>query len=132
MTASPRKHVLDGRRILIVEDELLVAMELRQTLRGWGCEVLGPVSSAARALAMLDGEMADAVLLDLNLKGQSAAPLGAELVARNLPFVVVTGYGARMANDPALRSAPRVEKPLEARKLEAALIGLLGSGSGET
>ena len=117
---------LEGHRIMVAEDELLLALELKRMLEGWACTVLGPVPSVSRALALLAQETPDAVLLDLNLKGESATPLAAALAERAVPFVLVTGYGAVLTRDPALTGAPRVDKPVDPQRLAAALAHVLG------
>lgn len=125
--ADPRhKHRLASRRILVAEDELLLACEVKRMLGEWGCAVLGPVPSVTRALALLDGEPPDAAVLDLNLRGESARPVAAALAAGGVPFVLVTGYGASFMNEPELRGVARLEKPLDRGKLEAALAAALG------
>ena len=116
---------LRGRRILIVEDEMLIAMEIEDLLRRQGCIVLGPAPDARRAMALLDRERPDAVLLDLNLKGEPATPVAAALSARGLPFVLVTGYGKARSREPALRDAPRVDKPVDPQALVRALAQVL-------
>ena len=62
---------LSGRRILVVEDEMLLAMELQMILEDEGCVVLGPVPDIPRALALVEGEALDAATLDMNLNGES-------------------------------------------------------------
>src|SRR5574341_760011 len=85
---------LRGQRILIVEDEWLVAIELQALLEQQGGVVLGPVNTVARALRLLDHERPDVALLDLNLNGQRSTPVASALSVQGVPFVVVTGYGA--------------------------------------
>jgi CheY-like chemotaxis protein len=110
-----------GLRILIVEDEFLLAMELEMLLQQGGCVVLGPVSSVGQALAMLDGEPPDVALLDVNLKGERATPVAAALQARGVPFVLITGYSPPQLSEPELREAPRVDKPVNCRLLKRAV-----------
>lgn len=112
---------LAGRRILIVEDEFLLAMELEALLEQRGCMVLGPVSSVGQALVLLDGEQPELALLDVNLKGERATPLAAALRERGVPFVLITGYGGAQLSEPELRDAPRVDKPVECRALRRAV-----------
>lgn len=112
---------LAGLRILIVEDEFLLAMELEMLLQRRGCMVLGPVSSVAQALAALDGEPPDLALLDVNLKGERATPVAAALQARGVPFVLITGYGALQLSEPELRDATRIDKPVSCRALSRAV-----------
>ena len=103
---------LQGRRVLIVEDETLIAMDLEDLLGRHGCTVLGPVPDVGRALALLERELPDGALLDLNLDGHPAIPIAEALSARGVPFVVVTGYSRRQAPEPVLQGAPRVAKPV--------------------
>lgn len=107
---------------------MLLALEMKHMLEGWGCAVLGPVPSVSRALGLVERERPDAVLLDLNLKGESATPVAAALSERAVPFVLVTGYGAAQARAPALEGAPHVDKPVDPQKLAAALAAVLGLG----
>ena len=112
---------LAGLRILIVEDEFLLAMELEALLEQRGCMVLGPVSSVRHALAMLDGERPELALLDVNLKGERATPVAAALQARGVPFVLITGYSGPQLSEPELRDAPRIDKPVNCRALKRAV-----------
>ena len=86
------REVLRGRRIMIVEDEMLVAMELEALLAEQGCAVIGPAPTADRALALLAEGLPDAAILDVNLNGQTATPVAAALRAQNVPFLLATGY----------------------------------------
>jgi two-component SAPR family response regulator len=116
-------EALRGRRVMIVEDEMLVAMELEDLLIEQGCAVVGPAPSAARALALLDEELPDIAVLDVNLNGQTAMPVVAVLRAQGVPFVLATGYGHTL--QPELREAPRVDKPVDHDKLVRVLVRLL-------
>jgi two-component SAPR family response regulator len=112
---------LEGRRVLVVEDEFLLAMELEVLLQQRGCMVLGPVSSVGQALAMLNGEPPDVALLDVNLKGERATPVAGALHARGVPFVLITGYSGPQLSEPELHEAPRVDKPVNCRALKRAV-----------
>lgn len=116
---------LAGLRILIVEDEFLLAMELETLLQQRGCMVLGPVSSVGQALTMLDGEQPDIALLDVNLKGERATPVAAALRARGVPFILITGYSVMQLSEPELRAAPRIDKPVNCRALKRAVASTL-------
>ncbi len=109
--SAPAK--LDGRRILIVEDEYFIAQELALAFESAGARVLGPVADIAGALRLLDeaGDF-DGAVLDINLQGELAYPLADALLQRELPFVFATGYDQR--NIPAAYAGiRRCEKPVE-------------------
>ena len=117
---------LSGRRIMVVEDEYILAMELERVLLDAGCEVIGPFPSNERALAALARTQPEAVLLDLNLDDRTTEPVARALAARGIPFVVVTGYNRSFMTDPVFQDVPMVPKPLEIRVLLATLAGVLG------
>jgi two-component SAPR family response regulator len=116
---------LAGCRVLVVEDEFLLAMELEGLLNRHGCEVLGTASTVEWALAMLYSQQPEIVLLDVNLKGQRATPVAAALIDRGVPFVLMTGYSEAQLSEPELRDAPRLEKPVSCRALGRAMARVL-------
>lgn len=107
---------LTGRRILVVEDEALVAMLVEDALLEAGAEVIGPAATVAEALSLLrDGEPSAAVL-DLNLAGEASTPIADTLARMGVPFVVATGYGAEGL--PAQHAAvPVLAKPYDPEEL---------------
>jgi DNA-binding response OmpR family regulator len=108
------------RRILVVEDEALVAMLVEDALVDAGFAVLGPARSVAQALEMLNAETPDAAVLDLNLGGENSLSVADALAARGIPFLVATGYGA--AGLPAhLRHIPVLPKPYDPADLTVAV-----------
>lgn len=114
-----------GSRILIVEDEYYVADDLRSLLGGSGVEVVGPVPTADDARAMIAGsDRLDAVLLDINLRGDMAYDLADELAAGQVPFAFVTGYDRSVLPDRFAQSHA-VRKPVEQADLETLLSTLL-------
>lgn len=99
---------LSGRRVLVVEDEVLVAMGLELALTDAGCHVVGPIGRFDRAMVAAKTEMADIALLDVNLRGVEVYPIADELAARGIPFAFLTGYDrstlpARFAQRKVLR-----------------------------
>jgi DNA-binding NtrC family response regulator len=124
--ASADEPIGAGRRILIVEDEYFIAQDVAAALEDLGYTVAGPVPSVEEALAAIATEKLDAVLLDANLFGTSSAPVAAELAARGLPFVVVTGYGDFDLLDPDLQAAPRLIKPVANAELAAMVAKTIG------
>lgn len=112
---------LHGRRILVVEDEYLLADDLRQTLESLGIEVVGPVATVAQALELLESEEApDGAMLDVNLQGDAVFPVLDLLRERAVPFVLTTGYDG-WALPAAYADAPRCVKPLDMRRLSRLL-----------
>ena len=83
---------LEGLRILVVEDEFLVATLIEDMLVAAGCVVAGPVPRLSEALEAVDHETFDAAVLDVNLGGERVYPVADALSRRNVPFVFVTGY----------------------------------------
>ena len=114
-----------GQRVLIVEDELLLAMDYEELLKREGCTVLGPVGRRAQALALLERERPDVAILDLNLAGERSTAVAEALEARGVPFVIVSGYAERTLREPVLRRAPRLDKPAKQQDL-VRIIAALG------
>jgi CheY-like chemotaxis protein len=124
--ANPEpESALRGRRVLVVEDEMLLAMEFDTVLRGQGCIVLGPVATVGRALTLIDEAPPEAAILDLNLRGHSSLPVAAALNGRNVPFLVVSGYSTASMPTPELGQAPRLSKPVDPFALLRELARLL-------
>ena len=111
---------LDGLRILIVEDESLVAHFLAELLAVFGCQVAGIAETVAASLALIDAPGADfdGVLLDINLNGETVYPVADRLVALQLPFAFVTGY-EESAIDPRFSTVPILRKPFRPPELAA-------------
>jgi CheY-like chemotaxis protein len=107
---------LQGRRLLIVEDEYLIAADLAGTLVNGGAEVIGPVGSVADALALISADAPDGAILDINLGEERAYSIADELRERGVPFVFATGYEAWVIPE-AYRDIPRCEKPIDTRVL---------------
>lgn len=126
--AQSERSPLIGRCVLVVEDEVLVAMELESLLKAEGCVVVGPAPTNARALELIEQVRIDACVLDLDLCGEPAVPVARALVARSVPFALVTGYSEAQIPQPELRGVPRVNKPLDERALVRVLSGALRNG----
>ena len=84
---------LAGRRVLLVEDEVLIAMVIEATLEDEGMIVVGPFGRLSHALAAAQVEQIDVALLDVNLAGQYVYPVVDILEQRGIPFLFLTGYG---------------------------------------
>jgi len=85
---------LDGKRILVVEDEALIAAMVEDMLMELGATVVGPASSIAQALVLVNSDDFDAAVLDVNIRSEQVDPIADILMARNVPIVFATGYGA--------------------------------------
>jgi DNA-binding response OmpR family regulator len=113
--------------VLVVEDEFLIAMDLELLLQRDGWRVLGPATTVVGALRLLAGERPDVALLDVNLRGEPVTPVAEALRARGVPFVLASAYdGATQLPAEILVTAPNVGKPMNERRLLAALAHALG------
>ena len=101
-------------------------MDLERTLRLHGYRVLGPATTVAAALRLLDGEAPDVALLDVNLRGEPVTPVAEALRARGVPFVLASAYGRAQLTAEVLAGAPSVGKPVNARRLLAVLARAVG------
>jgi len=114
-------QTLTGRRVLVVEDEYLIAMDLCYYLDREGATVLGPIPSVDDALAVVDklGEV-DVAILDVNLRGEEVYPVVDVLAERRIPFLFATGYDA-LGIPERYRSVPRCGKPIRPESVVAAV-----------
>lgn len=116
---------LSGKRALIVEDQMLIALDLEQILEEAGLKVIATVTSPAEALATLDRELPDVAILDVNLGDGNSEPIGHALRQRGVPFIFATGYGdAGIGGDFA--DIPVVRKPYSRESILTELRRLLG------
>jgi PAS domain S-box-containing protein len=124
---APAVGRLTGRRVLLVEDELLVAMEMEEALRDLGCEVLGPAATVEEALRLAQSEAGriDAAVLDINLAGRPSFPVADLLAGRGVPVVFATGYGDLPDGRSAGATNLLLRKPLGRGELEGALSRML-------
>jgi AmiR/NasT family two-component response regulator len=110
-----------GLRVLVVEDEFLIALEIEQMLVGLGCIVVGPAPTVLRALTLIDREELDFAILDVNLGCNRSTPVAERLWAAGVPFALATGYDDRQLPEEAFRNAPHLGKPLDHHLLISAL-----------
>lgn len=111
---------LGGKRILLIEDEPLIAMEFEALLEACGCEIVGPAGTVAEANRLIRSETFDAAVVDANLAGATVEEIAAALTAKTVPFAFATGYG-RSALPPGYPEAPYLAKPFTS----SALLGTL-------
>jgi CheY-like chemotaxis protein len=115
---------LSGARVLIVEDNFVVADSLRFMISGYGGEVAAIAPSLDKAFAALAAAPLDVAVLDINLAGTNVAPFAEHLRVIGIPFVFLTGYGDADLLPEALRTAPRFDKPVNAEHLVRTLSAL--------
>ncbi len=126
MSGGPSVSVvlpLRGRHILIVEDEMILALDLSDIVAAFGCTsvVAGRIG---KALPLIGAHTFDAGILDLNLAGEPVYPVADELGLRKIPYVIATGYGPEGVL-PAYRNHPILAKPYSRQDVETALIQAL-------
>lgn len=115
---------LVGRRILVVEDEGLIALDIKDLLEGWGCSVIGPVANVAQALELIATNHPDAAVLDVHLGGETSEPIAVVLRAAGSPFLLLTAY-QRGHLTGALKDAVLLTKPVDEGLLRQELSALL-------
>ena len=129
---------IEGKRILVVDDEPILLMDLEERLTNSGCVVVGPASTLPQAKALIDAAEFDAALLDVNLGGQRVDDLAATLTRKNIPFAFVTGYG-REGLPQSFQHTPLIGKPFNetqllevVRRLIATRTNILPFGRGQS
>lgn len=122
MSSWTQAPSLKNRRILVVEDEYMIADDMVLDFKLFGAEVVGPVPNVKAALACLEKDNIDGAVLDINLQGEMVFPLADELRAKGVPFVFATGY-QRRSIPAAYVEVTLCGKPLEAAKIARALFG---------
>ncbi|MGZ8347999.1 MAG: response regulator [Allosphingosinicella sp.] len=108
--------LLSGRRILVVEDEMLVLMTIETTLADLGCESVAAAATVDQALALIGTQVFDAAVLDVNLNGYQSYPVADALAARGVPFAFSTGYSNEGMID-EYRERPVLRKPYQVARL---------------
>lgn len=119
MSPTFQKH-----RILILEDEWLVALDTAELVKELGFEVIGPVATVAKAFEIIETATADAALLDINLGAEYSYPFALAMQQKNIPVTFVTGC-AEADIRPEFRSWARLEKPVSLQPLKTALLRML-------
>jgi len=112
---------LMGRAVLLVEDEVLIALDLAQTLTAAGMRVMGPAGSVDTALQLIDDQRPDAAILDLNLGSELVTPVARRLRQINVPFVLSTAYSHLHGAEAAFDGVENLGKPLASMRCVAAL-----------
>lgn len=107
-------------RVLVVEDEYMLADALADGLTALGVQVVGPVGGLEEALALAAASQLDGAILDVNLGGEMVFPLADALAAKGVPYVFATGYGRESIPEP-YREAPILSKPVDVAALKSLL-----------
>lgn len=115
---------LSGLRAIVVEDEALISMLLKDILEELGCRVIGTAARIGAGLELLEKERPDFVLLDVNLQGQTSYPIADILIERKIPFVFMTGYDVIDCGG-KYKECPLVHKPVGLKELEELLLKLV-------
>jgi len=126
--AKPASSRLAGKRLLVVEDESLVALDMIAYLEEAGAEMATPVGTVKEALQTIERDSFDGALLDGNLRGQRVDEIAAALTRRNIPFLFVSGYG-RESLPRAFQNAIVVSKPFSPEALVEATARSLQPGA---
>lgn len=116
---------LKGKRILVVEDEALIAVMVEDMLSEMGSAVVGPAATIEQAMALAHAEALDGAVLDVNVRGERIDPVAEALAARGVPMLFATGYGeVRLAS-----GAPAIviDKPYTQEKLARGLAAAMGA-----
>ena len=126
--ASMAQAGLQGRRILVAEDEYMIAEEISEVLGEAGAEVLGPVASVSNAMHLITADhRIHGALLDVNLGNEAIWPVVDTLLARGVPLVLATGYDASAIPQIYLH-LPRCEKPASGQDLARVLAQIVTPG----
>jgi CheY-like chemotaxis protein len=121
--AAAAREALQGKRVLVVEDNGLLCCVLEETLRGVGCEVIGPYAWLSEAMAQASVHEIDLALLDMNLHGELVKPLADQLQERGIPFLLTSAYRASELPH-TLQSAAQLRKPFTDTDLLIELVAL--------
>lgn len=116
--------LLSGRRVLVVEDEMMVLMMIEDMLADLGCESVTAAATSDEAIALINAQAFDAAMLDMNLKGTRDNLIADALAARGVPFIFSTGYSGQNRTDDH-RDRPVLKKPFQLENLAAILSRLL-------
>ena len=115
-------------RVLVVEDEALVAFELEDIISEGGFAVVGPANALDSALVAAEREPIDAAVLDINLRGELSFPVAYRLRSRQIPFFFLTGYVGEIMVPADLQGVKVLSKPYQAQRLLTTLRRLLPNG----
>jgi CheY-like chemotaxis protein len=114
-------------RVLVVDDEPLIAMMVEDWLSELQCETVGPAGSAKEALALIDDGKVDGAILDVSLGGHTSFAVAAALRERSIPFAFATGHGRERIEE-RFKDAPTLLKPYDFESVRKVLAAMLERG----
>lgn len=120
------RNSADAPRVLVVEDEPLIAMLVQEWLEELNCEVVGPAASVTGALELIAGVKLDGAVLDVSLGKEESFPIADELRKRGVPFAFATGYGAD-GLEARFAGTPVLAKPFEQKRFRDVVSKLIAS-----
>lgn len=126
--ARPPSARMHAPSVLMVEDELLVAVETANALKLAGFTIVGPATTVGAGLTMAAHEAFDVAVLDVNLNGRLSTPIADVLIERGIPFVLASGYDIKTVLPPHLHGVPALQKPVDTALLAARLRRLIQDG----
>lgn len=113
-----RDNSINQVKILVVEDEPFIALELQDTLHDAGYSVVGPALTFQQAVSLFESLPFNIALLDINIgQGEMIFPIAEQIHRKQIPIAFVTGYGAHAILPAELRACPVVEKPVNPKEL---------------
>lgn len=117
-----------GRSVLLVEDEMMIAWDIEQTLTAAGMRVLGPAASVGSALRLIEDELPHAAILDLNLRGELVTPVARRLRQLGVPFVLASAHNHLRGGDTEFIDVENLGKPVASTRCVAVLGEMLADG----
>jgi DNA-binding NtrC family response regulator len=108
---SPSPDDIRGRRILIAEDEAMIALDLESVLQDLGCEIIGPVANVEDIVEQCEAHHPDGALLDINLRGKQVFAVLPRLIQQGVPVIITSGYDDVTLIPQDFRELPRISKP---------------------
>ncbi len=120
------RGVLHGKKVLIVEDEALIAMLFEDILEDTACQIVGPAMTVRQAMELAEAAEIDVAVLDVNLNGESSFPVAALLQSRGVPLVFSSGYGSQ-GLPPEWQDRPTLPKPFTSDEVVDTLARLVAA-----
>ena len=124
MVDGDGRGVLQGKKVLVVEDEALITMLFEDILGDFACEVVGPAMNIRQATELAEAAEIDIAILDVNLNGEPSFPVASKLRSRGVPLVFSSGYGSH-GLPPEWQDTPTLPKPFTSDEVGETLARLV-------